>query len=395
MAAHPGVSSDRVRWALVGRLSASGLLLLLAPVTVIVAIVRVARLDSAGTDFRYAYLPAANAVLHGRSPYGLSPLAGELAYVYPPLTAFLIAPFTLVGTQAAVVAALGLALAAPVVTLRLLRVEDWRCYLIVYLWAPFLQALQACNVILLVLVGLAATWRYRDRPWVAGVVVGLVTTLKLFAWPLILFLLVTRRWRAAGIAVASAAVSCFVPWAAIGFRGLGGYPDLLQQLQLLERDNSFTVAAFFSRFSSWWTGQSVAYAIAALIVVWTLRHRHDDRAVFVAMVGISLLLSPLVWLEYFVLLAPVIALRSPRINAAWLAPILLFFGAQIHHRPNWQNALALLIVAASLVHAAVGLPLGRGRQSAIADRFSNSFVRHQTRRLCNLRTLPTGRLGKG
>jgi hypothetical protein len=56
---------------------------------------------------------------------------------------------------------------------------------------------------------------------------GAALALKLIAWPLVLFLLVTRRWRGAALACLSGAFFLLLPWAAIGFRGLAGYPHLL------------------------------------------------------------------------------------------------------------------------------------------------------------------------
>jgi hypothetical protein len=48
-------------------------------------------------DFRHAYLPAAHAVLAGHSPYPPATIAAffpRTAFIYPPLTAYLAAPFT-------------------------------------------------------------------------------------------------------------------------------------------------------------------------------------------------------------------------------------------------------------------------------------------------------------
>ena len=52
---------------------------------------------SIGFDFRGAYLSAAHAILDGESPYPPvegPALASQTAYVYPPLLAYLVVPFT-------------------------------------------------------------------------------------------------------------------------------------------------------------------------------------------------------------------------------------------------------------------------------------------------------------
>src|SRR4051794_15563837 len=62
------LTGDRVSPAGRARLSGAGLLIVMAPAVVIVAIVRVARLDSAGLDFRYAYVPAPRRAAGRRRP---------------------------------------------------------------------------------------------------------------------------------------------------------------------------------------------------------------------------------------------------------------------------------------------------------------------------------------
>src|SRR5262245_781479 len=55
-------------------------------------------------DFRHAFLPAAHAVLDGASPYsavGSRALAEGTGFLYPPLSAYLLAPFTLLPPLAA------------------------------------------------------------------------------------------------------------------------------------------------------------------------------------------------------------------------------------------------------------------------------------------------------
>src|SRR5438477_3232960 len=55
-------------------------------------------------DFRHTFLPAAHAVVHGASPYsavGSRALAHGTAFLYPPLTGYLLAPFTLLPPVAA------------------------------------------------------------------------------------------------------------------------------------------------------------------------------------------------------------------------------------------------------------------------------------------------------
>src|SRR5579864_1211315 len=62
-------------------------------------------------DFRHAFLPAAHAVLHGASPYssvGSRAVAEGTAFLYPPVSAYLLAPFTLLPPLAAEIVAVTL-----------------------------------------------------------------------------------------------------------------------------------------------------------------------------------------------------------------------------------------------------------------------------------------------
>ena len=49
---------------------------------------------------------------------------------------------------------------------------------------------------------------------------GLVVALKLFLWPLILWLVITRRFKAATIAACCSVVFLLVPWIPLGGAGL-------------------------------------------------------------------------------------------------------------------------------------------------------------------------------
>jgi len=81
---------------------------------------------------------------------------------------------------------------------RVLRVRDWRVYGAIFLWACTRQAIQSGNVTLLLTFGAALAWRRRNRPWLVECAVDAAVSLKLFLW-----LIVTRRFRAAIVAVPS------------------------------------------------------------------------------------------------------------------------------------------------------------------------------------------------
>ena len=124
----------------------------------------------------------------------------------------------------------GLLVALVPLSLWLLGVRDWRCYVVALLWISVFNAVQTANVTLPILAGAAVCWRYRDRwrwPAIAG---GLAVAAKIVAWPLLVWLAATGRARAALGAVGVAVGVTVGLWATIGFSGLRSYPDSVDNL---------------------------------------------------------------------------------------------------------------------------------------------------------------------
>jgi hypothetical protein len=143
---------------------------------------------------------AALSVVHGRSPY-VAPSAAAIAhfdkFVYPPVAAVLFAPFAALPLEAGRPVMFVAGLAAVLGALRILQVEDWRCYGVAVISAPAMNSLALGALTSFLLLGAALAWRYRDNPAVAGLATAFTAILKLFLWPLGVWLLATRRWRAA------------------------------------------------------------------------------------------------------------------------------------------------------------------------------------------------------
>ena len=102
-----------------------------------------------GSDFRAAYLPAAELVADGRSPYPEdpgNPPAGFPHYIYPPQLALAITPLTRTSDDVAAAIAVLASLAALLGALAVLGVRDVRCYAVVVIWAPGWNALEMANV---------------------------------------------------------------------------------------------------------------------------------------------------------------------------------------------------------------------------------------------------------
>jgi hypothetical protein len=326
-------------------------------------------------DFRHAFLPAAHAVLHGASPYsaiGSRALAEVTAFLYPPLTGYLLAPFTLLPPVAAEIIAVALIAAAVPATLLLLGVRDWRCHAMAFLWWPTIIAIQTGNLTLPMLLALAVVWRYRDRPAVAGLVAGLVVALKLFFWPVLFWLVATRRYRAAAFGAAASALLVIVPWAGIGFAGLDGYPHLLSNVSTHEGPHSYSVAALLHAVLGSWTAASAVETVIGLGILGVALvagRRGRDEDAFALLVAAILTLSPLLEMHYLAALLLVVALYRRQFGPVWAVP-LLFWGAHATVAGSTLQVAHVLVVAAAMFVLTVGgwqprVPLieGRGKVS--------------------------------
>jgi alpha-1,2-mannosyltransferase len=262
--------------------------------------------------------------------------------IFPPLATMLAVPFTLLPSTAADVAVSLLLVLAAAGTLRLLGVRDWRVYAIVALWPPFVSGLQTANLTILVGLLAAVAWRYRGRALVAGAAVGLAMGLKLFPWPLVAWLVATRRYRAALTAVTVCLVSIVVVWP---LASPLDYVHLVARLGDVMDERGYTL---FAALGADGPARAVWLAVAAAVVV--VAHLHGDRRSFTLAVTACLLCTPIVWLHYFALLAVPLAVARPRLSWPWLAPLALWV-VPVTDPSTAEVALALTVTAAVTIGA--------------------------------------------
>ncbi len=327
----------------------------LAPVLVTLLVLgRALASHALAVDFQHGPLLAGSRLLAGASPYP-GPHAPEVLngwpFDYPALAALLGAPFSVLGHVPADTALILLSVGAVVLTLRWCGVRDWRLYGLVFLWPAVIAGWQTANLTLPIMLGIAGLWRYRDRPVIAGALVALVISLKLFLWPLGLWLLATRRYAATGYALVIGVVLNLIAWGAIGFDQIGRYVRLLTAVTRLLSPHTYTLVALLHI-----TGYPALLAIAApvLITCVGLGRRGHDRHAFTLAIAACLLVTPLVWLHYFALLIVPLALARPRVAPVWFLGVLLQF--PISTPAPWQVAVTLL-AAAGITAAALQQPL--------------------------------------
>ena len=168
----------------------------------------------------------------------------------------------------------------------------------------------------------------------SGVVVGLAIASKLFLWPLLFWLLGTRRYRALGAAAVAVGTGLLVPWAALRFDGLSSYPDLLHVAQELYAVHSYSVATMLSALGVE-TGNATRGALALGLAIAVLafvagRRNNDEISVSLALLA-AILGSPIVWENYYTLLLVPLAIARPRFSGLWVVPVLFYF---MHRLPR-------------------------------------------------------------
>lgn len=315
----------------------------------------------AGWAFREAFFGAAEAVLRGESPYpALTDPSVErgTGYVYPPVTALLVTPFTIVSNDAAAVLFALILIAAVPATLAVLGVRDWRCYGLAFLWPPVLSAVHVENITLLIGLATALVWRFRDRPLAAGTTLGASIAVKPLLWPIGLWLAATRRLRATVWSVIVAASVVLVSWAAIGFVGLVEYRQLLRRLSEYMDEYGYSVYALALDLGAGEVAARlvwIALATGLLVASVVVSRRGDERSGFILAVAATIACSPIVWLHYFALLLVVVAVVQPRLGLAWFVPLLMYRSEEITNGTTVQTGMTI-VVAAVTIAVALGAP---------------------------------------
>jgi len=220
------------------------------------------------------------------------------------------------------------------------------------LWMPVIGGIQSANLTLPMVLGLALLWRYRDRTVVTAIVAGVVVALKLFFWPVLLWLVATRRYRSAALGAAASALFVLLPWGGIGFAGLRGYQHLLSTVANREGPESYSLAALVHFVVPSWTAAiAVETLVGAGVLTLALlagRRGRDRDAFALAIVGI-LALTPLLETHYFAALLVVVALYRPRLSVAWFLPLLMWGAPEPNNGSGLQRVHVLLVVVLTLV----------------------------------------------
>ena len=281
---------------------------------------------SSSTGYGYdlaAYLAAAARVAAGGTPYQPQTLGGPFSpgpaglYLYPPPLAVLLAPVSGLATVAVQAGWWIGRVALLVVGLAVLPVPRWvrgAVLLVTAVSYPTLIDLNLGNVSLVVLALSCLAWRWLDRP-AAGVATALAMAVRPTLVVVPLWWLLRRSWQAAAWTAAAGLVVIAVT---LPFVGLGGYLDYLTVVRNLSHvtgvlhDVDLASAALLLGFDPAVVQPALLLQYGLGVVAVGLALRQDREVGFVMVTGASLLLAPLIWVHYLVVLVLPAALLAAR-----------------------------------------------------------------------------------
>ena len=265
------------------------------------------------------FLHAGYALIHGQNVYpspGSSSVYSGSSFVYPYFAAW---PFVALATMPPGVGAMLFFLlsACAVLTACLLAAkgDPWPATLTLCT-AFTVTGLQLGALSPLLFVGVVFLWRLRDRPLAFALLAAPVVACKLFLAPLLVWTLLARRYRAFAYASAST-LALLVLSFALGPIGPAQYLNVLSQLGAHEAQSGFgLIGALMDAHLTAGTARAIAVVVALALFAAAyvhVRRTHDERICFCAGIVASLVLTPVLWSHYFVLLsAALLTLGAPR-----------------------------------------------------------------------------------
>jgi hypothetical protein len=319
-------------------------------------------------DFDGNFYTPAREIVHGLSPYhpdalmrvrhavanGHKPdeFQKGVFVAYPAPALLLGVPFQYLPLALAQWLWIGCMLGAGALALRVAGVRDWRVYGAALLTPAAVSSLMLGAVDLVLVLGLALCWRWREHAGRAGLALGAIIALKLLAAPLIAWLLVTRRWRAAAFASATSISLLVGGWALIGFHGFTGYQHLLSILTDIESNRGYSLVAFANAIGISGSAAALAPYVAgavALAAMWVVSRRREgaDEATFLLGVLSVLAFSPIVWHHYLLLLFVPLAIYSPRLSRIWCLPLACWIGwkGAFYYTGSFERTVFWLVLA--------------------------------------------------
>jgi alpha-1,2-mannosyltransferase len=314
----------------------------------------VAAQAKAGFVDLHVYRLGADVVLHGGSLYAVR--YASLPFTYPPFAAVVFAlaaglPWALAEGLLLVASAVAL----PVMFYCALRLDPFPTWLdragaarlafaaaTVAIWLePVRSTLGYGQLNLLLGAAILADLALPDTARLKGAAIGLAAGIKLTPAIFAVYLLVTRRYRAAGVAAAAFAATVVAGYAVIPAASAHYWWDRafldVQHVSPIQNDTNQSLLGAISRDISHPAGPAwlPAVAAAAIAGLWlaarAYRRGGNEAAAFGLCAVTGLLVSPISWTHHWVIALPALLVvtvtawrfrgERPRVAAAWLTGV--------------------------------------------------------------------------
>lgn len=347
-------------------------------------------LVAAGSTLGYDYLMydgAARRLLAGGPLYDLSFTAPgpNGLFDYPATFILAVLPFAATMSPAAATLAwtalLIVAFLTGVTLLPVRREVRWAVILLAGMSWPFLYALKLGQVGPLLFLAYAAAWRWADRPVAVGLAAALGTATKLQPVLLLGWALATRRFRALAYAICILMVGAVVAALVAGPAAWVDWVTLISRVS----GNAMTVPSVLSVGAIAYRAgaplplatvlQWGSIALVAAVMLYGWLRRPSDVAIVVTAVA-SVVVSPIIWAHYAVILLLPVALLLER-RQWWAAALPLVTWLPIDAVYPAVFAVSLLaplalrpLPARSVAQAGLVTPVGRSRNLTAPTRHS-------------------------
>lgn len=206
---------------------------------------------------------------------------------------------------------------------------------------PVQQTLAFGQVSAVLLVMVVADLALDDRRWAKGVLIGVGTGLKLTPGLFIVYLVLTRRFRAAAVATGSLLVTALVGWIVLPeqsrqFWTPGVLSSLSSRIDASDLENQSLYGTVFRLLGTpeaahrVWVVAAAAVTAVGLAAAVVLHRRYGDLGGMLGAAVVSLLVSPISWTHYWV----------------WVIPALTWGAYRTWTRRQWSGVAPLAAVVA-------------------------------------------------
>ncbi|MGH3074664.1 MAG: glycosyltransferase family 87 protein [Gaiellales bacterium] len=352
----------RDRWSLSVDGGEPGLALILGGLGIaVMVVVGLALRGSAGAGYDLAaYLAAAGRIAAGGTPYLPQTLAGPFdpgpagLYLYAPPLAVMLSPFASLSPDVASTAWLVVRVVVVGLAVALLPVRPWVRGATLFVAAfsyPVLLDLNLGNVSLLVLALMALTWRFLDRP-AGSICLALALAVRTPLGVVLAWQALRRRARPIAVTVVAGLVIVALTLPVVGLQGYLDYLAVTRNMvdfQGIHANVDLASVAARAGLPDPWPALAYVAGLLGGIAIILAATRVDREAGFVATVAASLLLVPLLWPHYLVVLllpAALLAERGRRVGI--LLPLLGWLPAALLPFVAVAGAIAPFLVARRL-----------------------------------------------